>query len=41
MGYVDADHAAAGTPVLLTVRGRGLPAGVAKMPFVPHRYVTL
>ncbi len=38
MGYVDADCAAAGTNVNLIVRGKALPAKVADMPFVPHRY---
>jgi aminomethyltransferase len=39
MGYVRRDLAADGTPLMLTVRGRQLPATVAPMPFVPHRYV--
>jgi aminomethyltransferase len=38
MGYVDAAHAKAGTPVGLMVRGKALPATVAPLPFVPHRY---
>ena len=38
MGYVDAAHAAPGTKVNLIVRGKALPAEVADMPFVPHRY---
>lgn len=38
MGYVDAAHAAVGTPVLLSVRGKDLPAAVAALPFTPHRY---
>ncbi len=38
MGYVPAALAAPGTPVALSVRGRALPAAVAVMPFVPHRY---
>ncbi len=38
MGYVDPVHAVEGTHVLLVVRGRELPATVASMPFVPHRY---
>ena len=38
MGYVAAEHAAIGTPVNLVVRGKRLPAQVAKMPFVPQRY---
>jgi aminomethyltransferase len=38
MGYVDAAHAAIGTAVELIVRGKPLPAKVAAMPFVPHRY---
>jgi aminomethyltransferase len=38
MGYVDAAHAAEGTAVGLIVRGKTLPAKIAAMPFVPHRY---
>ncbi len=38
MGYVAADCAAPGTPLLLSVRGKDLPASVAPLPFVPHRY---
>ena len=38
MGYVDAAHAAVGTPVQLMVRGKALPARVAAMPFTPNRY---
>jgi aminomethyltransferase len=38
MGYVEATHAAAGTPVGLVVRGKTLPAKIAPMPFHPHRY---
>ena len=38
MGYVEAPFAAAGTEVHLMVRGKGLPARVAAMPFHPHRY---
>ncbi|TCD05488.1 glycine cleavage system aminomethyltransferase GcvT [Erythrobacteraceae bacterium CFH 75059] len=38
MAYVAADHAAAGTPVEVEVRGKRLPATVAPLPFVPHRY---
>ena len=38
MGYVDRSHAAAGTEVHLLVRGRSLPATVAKMPFVAPNY---
>jgi aminomethyltransferase len=33
------DLAAAGTPVFVVVRGKPLPAAVAALPFVPHRYV--
>jgi aminomethyltransferase len=39
MGYVRADLAATGTALTLMVRGKPLPARVAAMPFVPHRYV--
>jgi len=38
MGYVDATHAALGTPVQLVVRGVPRPAKVVAMPFTPHRY---
>jgi aminomethyltransferase len=38
MGYVPAEHAEAGTPVALRVRGKALPGRVTKLPFVPHRY---
>ncbi len=38
MGFVDAVSSAIGTPVNLMVRGKALPASVAGMPFVPHRY---
>jgi aminomethyltransferase len=38
MGYVDKAHAAIGTDVNLMVRGKALPAKIAAMPFVPHRY---
>jgi aminomethyltransferase len=38
MGYVESAFAADGTPVDLMVRGKAMPALVAPMPFVPHRY---
>ena len=38
MGYVATASAAPGTEVALLVRGRPLPARVAALPFVPHRY---
>ena len=38
MGYVRADLAAIGNRLHLMVRGKALPAKVAAMPFVPHRY---
>lgn len=38
MGYVDRAFAETGTPVQLMVRGKALPAKIADMPFVPHRY---
>ena len=38
MGYVRYDLAAPGTPLLLLVRGKQLPARVSELPFVPHRY---
>jgi aminomethyltransferase len=38
MGYVERAFAAPGTPVALVVRGKDIPATVATLPFVPHRY---
>jgi len=38
MGYVDAGAAAPGTALTLSVRGKDIPAAVAPLPFVPHRY---
>jgi len=38
MGYVRKEFAAEGTSLQLLVRGKALPAKVAAMPFVPHRY---
>lgn len=38
MGYVEADHAAVGTLLLLVVRDKALPASVVKLPFVPNRF---
>jgi aminomethyltransferase len=38
MGYVDSAFSTDGTEVDLIVRGKPLPARVAPMPFVPHRY---
>ena len=38
MGYVPRVFAADGTKLSLLVRGKPLPARVAPMPFVPHRY---
>ncbi|MBI5162406.1 MAG: glycine cleavage system aminomethyltransferase GcvT [Magnetospirillum sp.] len=38
MGYVPAALAAIGTDLKLMVRGKPLPAKVAALPFVPHRY---
>jgi glycine cleavage system T protein (aminomethyltransferase) len=39
MGYVRRDLAARGTSLAVQVRGAALPATVAPLPFVPHRYV--
>ena len=39
MGYVAREFANDGTALELLVRGKALPARVAPMPFVPHRYV--
>ena len=38
MGYVDSAHTEAGTALEVQVRNKRLPARVAKMPFVQHRY---
>ena len=38
MGYVESAFAAPGTALALIVRGKPLPAKVAALPFVPHRY---
>ena len=38
MGYVAREAAEAGTALELMVRGKPLPARVATLPFVPHRY---
>ncbi len=38
MGYVKTEFTAVDTEIFLAVRGRKLPARVAKMPFVPQRY---
>jgi aminomethyltransferase len=38
MGYVAASRAEPGTALTLIVRDRPLPARVARLPFVPHRY---
>ena len=38
MGYVERRFAAAGTAVLVAVDGKELPARIAPLPFVPHRY---
>ena len=38
MGYVESAFAGDGTEIDLLVRGKPVPAHVAPMPFVPHRY---
>ncbi|GAC1554722.1 MAG: glycine cleavage system aminomethyltransferase GcvT [Beijerinckiaceae bacterium] len=38
MAYVESDFAGIGTELRVIVRGTALPASVAAMPFVPHRY---
>ncbi len=38
MGYVATPFAKSGTPLTLIVRGQPMPAEVATLPFVPHRY---
>ena len=40
MGYVKTAFAAEDTKINLIVRGKAVPAHVAKMPFTPHRYRT-
>jgi aminomethyltransferase len=38
MGYVETEYANEGTPLLLMVRDKALPAQVIKLPFVPNRF---
>ncbi|MCB1542806.1 MAG: glycine cleavage system protein T, partial [Rhodoblastus sp.] len=38
MGYVAREFAGVGTEVVALVRGRAVPARVAKTPFAPNRY---
>ncbi|MGH6888691.1 MAG: glycine cleavage system aminomethyltransferase GcvT [Rhizomicrobium sp.] len=38
MGYVEKAFSGAGTEIQLLIRGRPVPARVAPLPFVPHRY---
>ncbi|MFO0347945.1 MAG: glycine cleavage T C-terminal barrel domain-containing protein, partial [Labrys sp. (in: a-proteobacteria)] len=38
MGYVPRALATPGTPLLLDLRGRDVPASVATLPFTPHRF---
>jgi len=38
MAYVTANYAAPTKPIWAEVRGRRIPANVASLPFVPHRY---
>lgn len=38
MGYVDRKLSEPGSPVVLVVRGKELPAKIVSLPFVPHRY---
>ena len=38
LGYVRAEHAAPGSPLQLSIRGKPHPAKVVDLPFVPHRY---
>jgi len=38
MGYIETAFAREGTEIDLMVRGKAMPARVASMPFVPHRY---
>ena len=38
MGYLDKSYLEPGTEIEVEVRNKRLPAKVASMPFVPHRY---
>ena len=38
LGYVRAEHAAPGSALQLSIRGKPHPAKVVALPFVPHRY---
>jgi len=38
MGYVEKEFSAEGTTLRLAVRGREIPARVARLPFVPMNY---
>ena len=38
LGYVRMQHAAPGTALQLSIRGKTHPATVVDLPFVPHRY---
>lgn len=38
MGYVQHEFSKIGTSVNLIVRGKAMPAEIAKLPFVPQRY---
>jgi aminomethyltransferase len=38
MGYVERGFAEPGTPIVLIVRAKELPARIVPLPFVPHRY---
>jgi aminomethyltransferase len=38
LGYVEPGLVEPGTAVELVVRGRAVPAAIASLPFVPHRY---
>jgi aminomethyltransferase len=38
MGYVATAHAAEDTEIMLSVRGKLLPAKITKLPFVPTDY---
>jgi aminomethyltransferase len=38
LGYVRAEHAAPGSMLQLSIRGKPHPAKVVELPFVPHRY---
>lgn len=39
MGYINIEHAAVGSSIAVTLRGKSIPVEVVKMPFIPQSYV--